>query len=138
MACSDPEREKQPACTWLVYRIPFCNDAEVQHLFPPPPSPLGSRAGWSCLGDPEEALSPFCKVPDFGLMLVTVSVVVNLPSRAEREVAGGVGDPVLTQQVLVGLPPQAECFLTCCRAVPRVRLVLWRAGGLLPSLALSW
>lgn len=108
MACSDPEREKQPVCMRLVYRIPFCNDAEVQHLFPPPLralGALGSRAGWSCLGDLEEAPSPFSRVPDFGLMLVTVSVVVNLPSRAEWEEAGRVGDPALAQQVLGVLPP---------------------------------
>lgn len=95
MACSDPEREKQPVCIWLVYHIPFCNDAEMQHVFPPPPGAqgaLGSRAGWSCLVDLQEAPSPFSKVPDFGLMLVMVSVVVNLPSRAEWEEAGGRDD----------------------------------------------
>lgn len=81
---------------------------KCQHLFPPPLSALGalgSRAGWSCLGDLEEAPSPFFKVPDFGLMLVTVSVVVNLPSGAEREEPGRVGDPMLAPQVLGVLPP---------------------------------
>lgn len=106
--CLDPEREKQPACTWLVYRIPFCNDAEVQHLFPHllrALGALGSRAGWSCLGDLEEAPSPLSKVPDFGLMLVTVSAMVNLRSRTEWEEAGRVRDPTLAQQVLGVLSP---------------------------------
>lgn len=107
-ACLDPERGKQPACTWLVYRIPFCNDAEVQHLFPHPLralGALGSRAGWSCLGDLEEAPFPLSKVPDFGPMLVTVSVMVNLCSRTEWEEAGRVEDPTLAQQVLGVLSP---------------------------------
>jgi len=95
----------------------------VQHLFPPPLRAPGSRAGWSCLGDLEEAFSPFSKVPDFGLVLVTVSVAVNLPSRAEREEAGRVGDPKHAQQVL-GVSPQAGGLLMPCRAVPRVGLVL--------------
>lgn len=66
---------------------------------------LGSRAGWSCLGDLEEAPSPLSKVPDFGLMLVTVSAMVNLRSRTEWEEAGRVRDPTLAQQVLGVLSP---------------------------------
>lgn len=48
IACLDLEREKQAVCTWVVYCIPFCNDAEVQHLFSLPLralEALDSRAG---------------------------------------------------------------------------------------------
>lgn len=139
MACWDLEREKQPVCTCLVYHIPFCNEAEAQHLFPPPlraPGDLGSRAGWSCLGDLKEAPSPSSKVPDFGLMLVTVGVAVNLPSRVEWEEPVWVGDPTLAQKVLGVLPP--GWVPPDYRAVPSVGLELTRAGGLSPNLGPSW
>lgn len=58
---------------------------------------LGSRAGWSCLGNMEVISSCFSEVTDYCLILVTVSLVVNLPSTAEWEEAGWVKDPMLAQ-----------------------------------------
>lgn len=87
----------------------ICSDAEGQHLFPPllpvGLGALGSRSGWSCLGNMEVVLSCFSKVPDFGLMLMTVSLVVKFPSTAEQEEARGVKDRTLAQQFMGVLPP---------------------------------
>lgn len=65
---------------------------------------MDGRAGRSCLGNMEVVSSRFSEVPDFGPMLVTVSLVVNLPSTAEQEEAGWVKDPRLAQQVMGVLP----------------------------------
>lgn len=65
---------------------------------------LCSRPGWSCLRNMEVVLSRFSEVPDCCLMLVTVSLVVNLPSTAEWEEAGWVKDATLAQQVVGVLP----------------------------------
>lgn len=73
-------------------------------------------------------LSCFSKVPDFSLMLVTVRLVVNLPSTAEREGAGWVKDHE-------SAPPWH--LLTPSGAVPRAGLVLRRDEAQLPSLNLS-
>lgn len=110
MACSDPWREKQHlcTCTWLVCRTPFammqrCSISSLPS-FPEGLGALDGRAGWSCLGNMEVVSSRFSEVPDFGPMLVSVSLVVNLPSTAEREEAGWVKDPRLAQQVMGVLP----------------------------------
>lgn len=117
MACSDPEREKQPMYTWLAYHILLCSDAEVMHLSAPPPRAL-----------PEDAPSPFCKILDFSLMLVTLSVVVNVAFRTDWEESEWVGGSSTFQVLgwasasleLSETGAQAGCSMAACRAVPRV------------------